>query len=137
MNEKSNINERILYLIDFKASSNKKKFSEMIGYAPQVISNIVSGRKTKPSFEVIHKILSSFVDISADWLLTGKGEMLRASGSAGPATADQSEILELLRWKVDRLEEENKELKEQISGLKSSCEKPTPGVHQSELKKGK
>lgn len=135
MNEKSSINERILYLIDFKASGNKKKFSEIIGYAPQVISNIVSGRKTKPSFEVIHKILSSFVDISADWLLTGKGEMLRASRSAGPATADQSEILELLRWKVDRLEEENKELKEQISGLKRELDQSPSSTRKPELKK--
>lgn len=135
MKEKSNINERILYLIEFKANNNKKKFAEMIGYAPQVISNIVSGRKTKPSFEVIHSIISSFVDINPDWLLTGKGEMLRTEGSAGPPSADQVEILELLRWKVERLEEENKKLKEQIGSLKSELDQSPPGIRKSELKK--
>ncbi len=73
----SNINDRISYLIDCKANSNKKKFAEMIGFAPQVISNIVSGRKSKPSFDVLNSIISSFVDIDSEWLLTGQGNVLK------------------------------------------------------------
>lgn len=80
------INERISYLIDFKANKNKKKFAEMIGFAPQVISNIVSGRKSKPSFDVLNSISSSFVDINSEWLLTGKGEMLKGETPVVPAT---------------------------------------------------
>lgn len=73
----SNINDRITQLIDFKANKNQKKFAEMIDFAPQVISNIVSGRKSKPSFDVLNAISSTFVDINNEWLLTGKGEMLK------------------------------------------------------------
>ncbi|MCT4698488.1 XRE family transcriptional regulator [Tenacibaculum haliotis] len=78
MNNLSNINERVAYLIEIKANNNKKKFAEMIGFAPQVVSNIVSGRKSKPSFDVLNAIKSSFVDVLSDWLLTGKGEILKS-----------------------------------------------------------
>ncbi len=81
MKKNTSINDRISYIIDIKADKNKKKFSETIGFAPQVISNIVSGRKTKPSFGVIKAISSSFVDINLEWLITGKGEMLKTEGA--------------------------------------------------------
>lgn len=71
------INFRIKQLIDYKTNGNQKKFSEIIGFKPQVISNIVSGRMTKPSFEVLNSIISSFVDIDSQWLLTGKGKILK------------------------------------------------------------
>ncbi|MDB0601360.1 hypothetical protein PL373_09400 [Tenacibaculum maritimum] len=77
MNRLLNINERILYIIDNKVNSNKKKFAEMIGFAPQVVSNIVSGRKSKPSFDVLNAIKTSFDDLDSNWLLTGEGEMLK------------------------------------------------------------
>ena len=72
------INNRFLQIIENKCLGNQKKFAEMIGFAPQVISNIVSGRKSKPSYDVLNAVLSSFVDINAEWLLTGRGNMLKS-----------------------------------------------------------
>jgi len=46
-----------------------------IGVNSTVIHNIVKGRNA-PSFDVLQKILSSFDNISADWLITEKGEMI-------------------------------------------------------------
>lgn len=77
MKDFSKINERILYIIENKTNGNKRRFSERIGFAPQVVFNIVSGRKTKPSFDVLEAIITSFDDISSEWLLTGRGRMLR------------------------------------------------------------
>lgn len=71
------INERILYIIEIKADGNQKKFAETIGVMPQVINNIVSGRKSKPSFDVLKSIISTYVDLNPEWLLTGKGSMLK------------------------------------------------------------
>lgn len=79
MIKNNNISERISQLIENKCNRNKRKFSEKIGFAPQVISNIVSGRKSKPSFDVLNSILSTFDDINSDWLLTGEGSMLSDS----------------------------------------------------------
>ena len=66
------INERILQLINLKGY-NKNSFCIKIGIKPQTLHNIVSGRKTKPSFNVIEKILLTFVDVNAKWLITGSG----------------------------------------------------------------
>ena len=79
MMNNSDINYRISLLIENQSNNNQKKFAEMIGFAPQVVSNIVSGRKSKPSFEVLTAIISSFDDLSVEWLITGKGEMLKSS----------------------------------------------------------
>jgi repressor LexA len=77
MNNFSDIGDRIQYLIDNQYNSNKKKFAESIGYAPQVVSNIVAGRRTKPSYEVLNAIISTNVYIDSEWLLTGKGKMIK------------------------------------------------------------
>lgn len=77
MIKKDTINDRISYIIENQCKGNQKKFAEIIGFAPQVVYNIVSGRKSKPSYDVLKAILSSFVDISSDWLLTGKEPILK------------------------------------------------------------
>ena len=46
-----------------------------IGVNSTVIHNIIKGRNA-PSYDVLQKILSSFDNISADWLITEKGEMI-------------------------------------------------------------
>lgn len=93
----SSINDRITQLIDFKANKNQKKFAEMIDFAPQVISNIVSGRKSKPSFDVLNAISSSFVDINPEWLLTGEGEMLKSDNlSVATQTHNPNEGIPLI-----------------------------------------
>lgn len=70
------INSRIKLLIT-KFDLNQNSFSVRIGENAQTIYNIIDGRKNKPSFKVLESILSTFVDISADWLLLGKGEMFK------------------------------------------------------------
>lgn len=86
-----NINERIAYIIDNESNANKKKFAETIGFAPQVINNIVSGRKSKPSFDVLEAICTSFVDINPQWLLTGEEPIFKKD-----LNSEQSEIYEIL-----------------------------------------
>ena len=49
-----------------------------IGVNSTVIHNIVKGRNA-PSYDVLQKSLSSFDNISADWLITEKGEMINNS----------------------------------------------------------
>lgn len=82
MNNFLDINDRIVYLIDNQYNKSQKKFAESIGYSPQVVSNIVSGRRNKPSFDVLNAILSTNVYINSDWLLTGRGEMIREPGES-------------------------------------------------------
>ena len=52
------------------------KFAEIIGVQRSSVSHILSGRN-KPSYDVIHSILTKFPKINPDWLLTGSGDMYR------------------------------------------------------------
>lgn len=52
------------------------RFADHIGVPRSTISHILSGRN-KPSLEVIQKILDTFPDIKADWLVQGKGNYLK------------------------------------------------------------
>ena len=123
------VNDRILYLIDNQLGGNKKKFAERIGFAPQVVFNIVSGRKSKPSFDVLEAIISSFDEISPEWLLTGKGAMLRdqsapevAPPPSEPAFPGFIEKIEELSVKVGRLEAENEHLRAAIEAKQREIE---------------
>ena len=123
------VNDRILYLIDSQLGGNKKKFAERIGFAPQVVFNIVSGRKSKPSFDVLEAIISSFDEISPEWLLTGKGAMLRGQSApevapppSEPAFPGFIEEIKSLSVKVGRLEAENEHLRTAIEAKQREIE---------------
>ena len=123
------VNDRILYLIDNQLGGNKKKFSERIGFAPQVVFNIVSGRKSKPSFDVLEAIISSFDEISPEWLLTGKGAMLREQSApevapppSEPAFPGFIEEIKSLSVKVGRLEAENEHFRTAIEAKQREIE---------------
>lgn len=138
MNNFLNINDRISFIIENQCNGNKKKFAEKIGFAPQVISNIVSGRKSKPSYEVLVAIKSSFVDISSEWLLTGNGKMLvnpqaeKTKGSIGvvphKSQPDIKEVIDLATQLGEQINEnkhlynENMQLRAEIERLKEKKE---------------
>ncbi len=119
MNNFSDINERISLIIENQANGNQKKFAEKIGFAPQVVYNIVSGRKSKPSFDVLNAILSSFVDISAEWLISGRGKMLKTDTSVSePRQMADTFIIDKLLNEIKELSAENAVLKREIEELK-------------------
>ncbi|WP_422092139.1 helix-turn-helix domain-containing protein [Tenacibaculum ovolyticum] len=92
-----NISDRIQYIINNQHNGTRARFAKSIGFSAQVIANIVSGRKTKPSFDVLNAILSTNDDINAYWLLTGKGEVLKTTSSSTKNTVDYKEkCIELL-----------------------------------------
>lgn len=122
------INERILQIIVNQYNNNQKKFAESIGYSAQVIFNIVSGRKTKPSFEVLNAIISTNDDIDAGWLLTGRGSMLKSKSISLPVIQQEVlhhkdladsrlETIELLRDKINSLNSTIKRLEDNGSSV--------------------
>lgn len=63
--------ERILQFIEYKGIS-KNKF-----YIESGISNGVLDKKSGLSMDTVEKFYSTFPEINPEWLLTGKGEMLK------------------------------------------------------------
>ena len=73
----SSINERLQTIVDKLFDGNKAKFAKSIEIAPTSISNYLSDkRQSKPSADMLEKIINVVDNLSAEWLLAGKGEML-------------------------------------------------------------
>jgi transcriptional regulator with XRE-family HTH domain len=70
------ISKRIELLISEKKLS-KRAFSRSINCTDTAINNVISGRN-EPGFKIIESILQTYDDISPEWLITGKGEMIRS-----------------------------------------------------------
>lgn len=71
------INERIDLLIK-QLKMNKNSFSNHIGLSNSTtISNIIGGRKSFPSFDILEKIILSIDGINIEWLMIGKGQMFK------------------------------------------------------------
>jgi len=67
--------DRVQNILESKQLTSSK-FAEMIDVPRSTISHIISGRN-KPSLDLITKIANTFPDISIDWLILGKGDMLK------------------------------------------------------------
>lgn len=67
------INDRILSVIK-ELTLNPNSFAESIGVSGTVVHNIVSGRRTKPSYDLLVKIFKTYSDLNATWLLKGEGK---------------------------------------------------------------
>lgn len=100
--------EILLALIDYYSGGNQTNFAKKIDVKPQTISSWIS----RDSFD-IEKIYSKCVEISANWLLTGEGDMLKsehvaaapAAGSAA-STPPMSDDIRKLYDVIDRLTQE-------------------------------
>ena len=75
------INERFNDIIKTLYKGNKRSFAIAIGVSATVIENVVGKRQGKPSYDVIDNVCAK-ANISPEWLLTGRGSMLRTGESA-------------------------------------------------------
>lgn len=66
---------RILRVMDHEGMT-PSRFAEAIGIQRSAMSHIISGRNN-PSLDVLLKILERFTYVDSDWLLFGKGDMMR------------------------------------------------------------
>lgn len=70
-----NITERLQYIVDKLFDGNKAAFARAIEIAPTSISNYLGKeRSSKPSSDILEKIVNSVDKVNPYWLLTGKGE---------------------------------------------------------------
>lgn len=71
--------DRIQLILKSKNLSSSQ-FADEIQVQRSSISHILSGRN-KPSLDFIMKILSTYSEVNADWLIFGKGQMVRREKS--------------------------------------------------------
>ena len=80
------------------------KFADEIGVQRSSISHILSGRN-KPSFDFITKILDRFQGINAEWLLTGKGNMIKGLDQPQKANDRAESLFEFSNTQDDELKD--------------------------------
>ncbi len=70
------VNERILLIMKEK-NFNKNSLSKLLGLSQPALKKI-ENNENLPSFKLLFGLLNAIPDISAEWLLTGKGAMFRS-----------------------------------------------------------
>lgn len=71
------VNQRIKFLIDDYEKCSQKYFAEKINVSPSAISSLFSKRENKPGLEMLQKIAIAYPEVGLDWLLIGRGPMLK------------------------------------------------------------
>ena len=66
--------ERFKQLLEEK-NLTATRFAAMINVNASAMSHILNGR-SKPSFDLLDKIIQAFPDINLNWLISGEGAML-------------------------------------------------------------
>lgn len=95
------VSERILLIMKHKNLS-KRAFAKLLDCSDTAINNIVT-KRNEPGFKILSGILQTYVDISPEWLLTGKGEMLR-SDSVRLEPEDQKTLKDLVKSQKSEIE---------------------------------
>ena len=72
----STINQRVQEIADKLCGGNISELARVSGASQPALRDIVGKKQAKPRFELLNTIVeSSALQINAEWLLTGKGEM--------------------------------------------------------------
>lgn len=118
------IRQRIKYILSAK-KSNPTKFSSGDTAMQKRLSRQLNGGAAI-TFETISNILSSFPDISAEWLLRGKEPMFNTESETSDIKAgdmqkvyetvvgDKDEQIEKLKAEINQLIGENNIMREQL-----------------------
>ena len=111
--------QTILRSLDLSPS----QLADEISVQRSSLSHILSGRN-KPSLDFISKVLASYPQIDPDWLLFGKGSMLRRKNSSvepvdPPAEEQKTEVREDIQ--------QDAEVKEAVKGSFVSRKKSAEG----------
>ncbi len=93
-------------------------FEKKIGMSNNSIQ-VALKRNANLKDETLNHILAAFPEISAEWLLTGKGEMIR---NAYPPVIERTSTVEEERYVIELQREYIVRLKQEIAELRSRLE---------------
>ena len=85
------MNRRFQTILDLENLS-PAQLADRLGVQRSGISHILSGRN-RPSFELLQRVVQSFPEISAEWLITGNGKPLKEQNQAAASGAASSAAL--------------------------------------------
>lgn len=108
------VQKRIREIADKLFEGNISAFCRAINVKQPTMNTIIGERQSRPSYEVLSNIINAeTLNISAEWLLVGRGEMLKSSTSkedSSPITPErlmnviesQQKTIEILANKTNK-----------------------------------
>lgn len=127
MTNDSTINGRIRQIIQ-SAGITDSAFAKKIGVTQSVIGSMFQ-RGTEPSAKVITSILLAYEDISSEWLLRGKGEMLLSEIKQDPNIERMERLVDTIATlqgtineqmkTIQLLTEDNKKVRGELALIKN------------------
>ena len=104
--------ERIRKIVSAKEKS-VRKFASAIGFNYTTLNNYLTGIRKTIDSELLVKIITTYEDISAEWLLAGKGDMYTEKKSP----PSSGELVNYLENKLDNKENDIAKLNIEIARL--------------------
>ena len=101
--------ERLEKIADYY-NLNKSSFANKIGIPSQTLGNYFNGRE--PDVKTIRLIIETFVDINAEWLITGKGEMLKKEGKEF-----SPDVIDIIKQQSQTINSQQKTIEELIKKI--------------------
>ena len=81
------MNNRIQQILQYSQLS-QKEFAAQTGISPASLSQILSGKQSA-TIKTVEAVHARFPELSLDWLLFGKGDMMQKQQLEGAASAEQ------------------------------------------------
>lgn len=111
----SNFFDRISQILKCYGIKNVSEFAkDYLNYESPEKINRLKKPNAKPSFDIIFDISNKFESLSMDWLITGKGNMLK--NETKNQNIEEINETEKLRKENEKLKIENQLLREIVSG---------------------
>lgn len=104
------MNERLLQFIQYKTNGRQAEFALLLGWRPQYLTKLINGENF--GLTPILKLLESFPELDARWLLLGEGEMLSFNPAASAIKDRLQRLLELEKYMRVMTPEELKQVTE-------------------------
>lgn len=114
--------------------TSKKEFASSVGVSPSMVTEISKGRSSVGTSAIQNIVL--LYGISGEWLLTGKGNMLKGAVEQPPSPqqSNEKEPTLLVNQLLDTIKEQAEEigqLKEQVRQLTIEKERLAANAHSS------
>lgn len=89
-----------------------RAFAIKIDFNYSTLNNYLTGRRATIDLELISRTISSFEDISAEWLMRGKGEMLLTSEQPTGAEDRMNKLIDTITFQQDTIKTLQARIKE-------------------------
>lgn len=90
------MNERLIQFIQYKTNGRQADFALLLGWRPQYLTKLLNGENF--GLTPILKLLETFPELNARWLLLGEGDMLSFNPAASAIKDRLQRLLELEKY---------------------------------------